>query len=116
MSKLIEMLGVERLLAYLDDLLLHTQDVASHVKLLRLVLQAHRASGIKINPEKTCLFRLTVEYLGYEVSTEGIKLIPSYVDKVINWPQPATGRDLAAFLGFTNYYREFLPDLQKERY
>ena len=33
------MLGVEGLLAHLDDLLLHTQDVDSHLKLLRLVLQ-----------------------------------------------------------------------------
>ena len=76
-SKLIEMLGVEGILAYLHELLLHTQDVSSHVKLLKLVLQAHRESGIKLNPEKRCLFRSKVEYLGYEVSTEGIKLIPS---------------------------------------
>ena len=76
-------------------------------------MQAHRAFGIKLNPEKTFLFRLKVEYLGYEVSTEGIKLIPSHVDKVINWPQPTTGRDLAVFLGFTNYYCEFLPGFQK---
>ena len=41
-SKLIEMLGVEGLLVNLDDLLLHTQDVDSHLKLLQLVLQAHR--------------------------------------------------------------------------
>ena len=32
---------------------------------------------------------------------------------MVNWPQPATGRDLAAFLGFNNYYPEFLPDLAK---
>ena len=57
------MLVVEGLLAYLDDLLLHTQDVASHVRLLWLVLQAHRAAGNKLNPEKTCLFRSTVEYI-----------------------------------------------------
>ena len=112
-SRLIEMLGVEGLLAYLDDLLLHTQDVDSHFKLLRLVLQAHRESGIKLNPEKTCLFRSKVEYLGYEVSKEGIKLIPGYVDKVLNWPTPKTGKEQAAFLGFTNYYREFLPDFAK---
>ena len=40
-------------------------------------------------------------------------MIPSYVDKVINWQKPPTGRDLAAFLGLTIYYREFLPDLAK---
>ena len=107
------MLGLEGLFAYLDDLLLHTQDVDSHLKFLRLVLQVHIESGIKLNPEKTCLFRSKVEYLGCEVSTAGIKLNPSYIDKVVNWPQPTTGRDLAAFLGFTNYYREFLPDFAK---
>ena len=40
-------------------------------------------------------------------------MIPSYIDKVVIGPQPTTGRDLAAFLGFTNYYREFLPDFAK---
>ena len=80
--------------------LLLTQDVDSHLKLLRLVLQAHRESGIKLNPEKTFLFRSKVEYLGYEVCTTGIELIPSYIDKVVNWPQPSTGRELAPFFGF----------------
>ena len=92
---------------------MHTQDVDYHLKLLRLVLQANGESGIKLNPEKTCLFRSKVEYLGYEVSTAGIKLISSYIDKVVNWPQPATGRDLAAILRFTNYYCDLLPDLAK---
>ena len=66
-----------------------------------------------MNLEKTCLFRSKVEYLAYEVLTAGIKLIPSYIDKVVNSPQPATERDLAAFLGCTNYYCEFLPDFAK---
>ena len=74
-----------------------------HEKLLKLVLQAHRESGIKLNLETTCLFRSKVEYLGYEFTSKGIKLIPSYIDKVVNWPQPTTGRDLAGLLGFTNY-------------
>ena len=77
------MLGVEGLLAYLDDLLLHTQDVDYHLKLLCLVLQAHRESGFKLNPEKTCPFGSKVEYLGYEVSTAGIKLIPVLLTKCL---------------------------------
>ena len=43
----------------------------------------------------------------------GIKLIPSYIDKMVNWPQTATGRDMAEFLVFTNYYHESLQILQK---
>ena len=40
-------------------------------------------------------------------------MIRSYIDKVVNWPQPTTGRDLAAFWGLTNYFCEFLPDFAK---
>ena len=39
--------------------------------------------------------------------TEGVKLIPFYVQKITEWPLPQTGKELSAFLGFTNYYRDF---------
>ena len=87
--------------------------IDSHLKLFHLILQAHSKSGIKRKLEKTCLFRSKVEYLGYEVSTTEIKLIPSYIGKVVNWLQPYTRRDLELFLGFLNYYSEFLPDFAK---
>ena len=40
-------------------------------------------------------------------------IINHTIDKVVNWRQPSTGRELVVFLGFTNYYREFLPDFAK---
>ena len=108
-QKLVDMLGEEGVLAYLDDLLLHTSDPDNHLRLLKLVFQAHRESGIKLNAEKTHLFRQEVEYLGHLISEQGITLLPSYVNKITEWPLPTTGKELAAFLGFCGYYREFLP-------
>ena len=35
--------------------------------------------------------------------------MPSYIQKIIDWPTLATGKELSAFLGFAGYYREFLP-------
>ena len=108
-QKLVDMLGVEGVLAYLDDILLHTSDAHTHINLLNLVFEAHRAAGIVLNASKTFLFQRQVEYLGHLVSQEGIKLIPSYVSKIVEWPLPSTGKELSAFLGFAGYYREFLP-------
>ncbi len=31
------------------------------------------------------------------------------MQKIVDWPLPQTGKELSAFLGFTNYYRDFLP-------
>ena len=69
---MIDMLGVEGVLAYLDDLLIHTDDLETHLKLLNLVFQAHQESGIKLNADKTHLFRTEVEYLGHLINAEGI--------------------------------------------
>ena len=63
-QRMIDMLGVEGVLAYLDDLLIHTDDLETHLKLLEIVFQAHREAGIKLNADKTFLFRIEVEYLG----------------------------------------------------
>ena len=91
------MLGVEGVLAYLDDLLIHSQDAEAHIKLLRLVFLAHREAGIKLNADKTSLFRTEVEYLGHVINTDGIKLMPSYVQKIVDWPLPTTGKELSSF-------------------
>ena len=77
--------------------------------LLDLVFQEHREAGIKLNADKTFLFRTEVEYLGQLISQDCIKLIPEYVSKIVEWPLPSTGKELSAFLGFAGYYKEFLP-------
>ena len=55
-QKIIDMLGVEGVLAYLDDLLIHTDDLETHLKLSHLVFQAHQESGKMLIAEKTHLY------------------------------------------------------------
>ena len=43
------MLGEEGILAYLDDLLIHTSSPENHLNLFKLVFQAHGEAGIKLN-------------------------------------------------------------------
>ena len=108
-QRLVDVLGVPGIATYLDDVLVHSEDLDTHVNLLSLVFDAHKEAGIRLNTSKTHLFQEEVEYLGHLVNAEGVKLIPSYVQKIVEWPLPQTGKELSAFLGFTNYYRDFLP-------
>jgi len=101
----VDILGVPGIVAYLDDVLIHSVDLDIHVNLLNLVFSA----GIRLNARKTHLFQEEVEYLGNLVSAKGVKLIPSYGQKITEWLLPQTGKELSAFLGFTNYYCDFLP-------
>ena len=67
-----DILGVPGIVAYLDDVLVHSADLETHVNLLQLVFSAHKEAGIRLNASKTHLFQEEVEYLGHLVNSEGI--------------------------------------------
>ena len=54
-----------------------------------------------------------VLYLGYLVSREGISTDPSKIDKVVNWSEPISTKEVQQFLGFVNYYRRFIQDFSQ---
>ena len=106
---LIEKLRSPHILAYVDDVIVHTPNLYIHLKELEKALQMHLEAGIKLNASKTHLFKQSAEYLGYEVDAEGIHMQEGYVEKILQWPVPETVKQLASFLGFTGYYRSFIP-------
>ena len=58
--------------AYLDDVILHTGDPDAHVDLLDQTLAAHYQSGTKLKAKKH--FEAAVDYLGFKVDQDGIKM------------------------------------------
>jgi len=87
-----------------------SNDLFIHAALLDQVLEAHGRTGIMIKQSKTFLFQKYVHYLGHDLSAAGISMIDEYVQKIVNWQAPTTGKDLASCLGFFSYYGVFLPD------
>ena len=69
---------------------------------------AHAAAEIKIQSWKTKLFQSKLEYLGHKISKGGVYMIPEYIQKIKNWPVPKTGKEVALFLGFAEYYQTFI--------
>ena len=116
-SRLVQMLlqgcDVRHILAYIDDIIAHTSSKEEHLRILRQIFEAHRKGGLKIAPAKTFLFRSKVDYLGHQVSRDGIEMVPSYVDLLLKWPKPTTPKELATFLGKSGYYRAFIKDYGK---
>ena len=112
-SRLVELaimkLRSPAILAYIDDVICATAELYEHLNELEKVFRMHREAGIKIKPEKTQLIREDVEYLGYVVSGDGVKMQDDYVKKIIEWPRPSTTKELNSFLGFIGYYRTFIP-------
>ena len=116
-SRLVELsimkLRSPNVLAYIDDIVCATKDLLQHLTELEGIFEMHREAGIKIRAEKTHLIQPEVEYLGYVVSPEGVKMKPSYVEKITEWPTPKTVKELNTFLGFAGYYRTFIAEFSK---
>ena len=70
-------------------------------------------AGLKLKPKKCEFFKLKIAYLGHIVSAKGIETDPKKVEAVRNWTVPKTVTDVRSFLGFTNYYRQFIKDYAK---
>ena len=99
------------LLLYLDDVIVFSSDVESHITRLEEVFCRLRAANLKLKPAKCELFKTKVKYLGHIVSEEGVATDPEKVSAVRDWPTPGCTSQLRKFLGTVGYYRRFCPGL-----
>ena len=59
-----------------------------------------------------CVFGVEkLQFLGYEVSKEGITLLEEKVKIIRDFPQPITKRKLCEFLGQHNFYHCFFTQI-----
>ena len=56
------------------------------------------------------LSRQSVTFLGHIVGHTGLECDPDKLSAVANWIPPITTKGVREFLGFTGYYRRFVPD------
>ncbi len=95
-------------IAYLDDILIYSVDPAQHTNDVRAVLKRLLKHGLFVKLEK-CVFRVKeISFLGFLLTTEGVKMEPSRVSTIAEWPEPTTFREIQVFLGFANFYRRFI--------
>ena len=98
------------LFVYLDDLILVSQDLDSHLTKLALVLQKFSDAGLKLNLPKCKFLRARIEFLGHLVDKDGIHTTPDKVKAVQNFPVPTSVNNVRSFLGLAGYYRAFIQD------
>ena len=95
---------------YLDDILIYSDDPTEHRSHVREVLRRLRKNGLYCRPDK-CHFSVdSVEYLGFFLTKDGLKMDPAKIRTVLEWPEPRKVKDIQSFLGFANFYRRFISD------
>ena len=105
------MAGLEFARAYLDDLLIISTETGfdKHLEKLEQVLSRLQEAGLKINAVKSFFARTNLEYLGYNISREGLRPSQKKVEAILQIKAPTTRKQLRRFIGMVNYYRDMWP-------
>jgi hypothetical protein len=66
-----------------------------------------------LKPEKCQFEQKKVEFLGVILSTGTVQMDLTKVKGIADWPPPKNIRDIRVFLGFTGFYRYFIPNYSR---
>ena len=81
----------------MDDVVIFSASFAEHKTLLRRIFDRLRESGIQLKPSKCLFARNLANFLGYELSSDGIKAQRRLTEAISNYESPKSVKELKQF-------------------
>ena len=100
----------DRILAYMDDIVIFSTIFKEHLENLEQIFQRLRSSGICLKLSKCVFAREKVNFLGFSLSREGIKPQSRLTEAIERFQRPSNKKELKGFLGLAGFYRAFIPN------
>ena len=102
--------------AIMDDLLLFTPSMKTHMEKLEDLLRAWLKNGLKIFSKKCQLFRTNLQYMGNEIFIQNrrvcVQPLRSRLEAVQKLQPPTTVKGCRSFMVMVNFLSMFCPELQ----
>lgn len=105
--------GIDNVFTYLDDVIIAATSLQSHNEKLKEVFQRFKMHNLKVQLDKSEFLQKHVNFLGHELTDQGLNPNKDKIKAVLNFPIPQTQKDIKAFLGLVGYYRKFIKDFAK---
>ena len=102
--------GLDGCVANQDDILLFGVTAAELRKRYNAVKERLAAKIFTVNEDKCVSFSTTLSFLGYEISSEGVKLEQKHVRKLLQLHPPEDVKEVEAFIGLINYFGRMIPN------
>jgi hypothetical protein len=95
---------------YIDDIVIYSKKADDHLQHIANILERLEKHGLRVKFSKCQLFKHEIEYLGYLVGKNGMKVNPKKIKAIQDFPTPKDIKGIQAFLGVVGYFRQFIPD------
>ncbi|CAI7861873.1 unnamed protein product [Closterium sp. NIES-54] len=102
-----------RVIVYLDDILIYSPDRAQHLQDIEAVFKILSENRLPTKASKCEFLQDRLEFSGHIISADGLEIDPKKIATIQAWHAPTNLTELQSFLGFVNYVRRFVPDMAK---
>ena len=109
MEKVLEGLTMKTCLCYIDDIVVFAETPEQLYARLEEVFHRLNDANLTLKPQKCSFFQESVDFLGFSVSKDGVRCSDKHIESVTNWPVPRDAPEVQTFLGFSGFYRKFVP-------
>ena len=96
---------------YFDDILIYSTSLEDHLAHLEKVLETLRQEHLYANLKKCTFCTDQLVFLGFVVSSQGLKVDEEKIKSVQDWPTPITIGHVRSFHGLASFYRRFVKDV-----
>ena len=93
---------------YLDDILVYGRTEEEYLNNLERVFERLQSHGLRLKAKKCYFGFQEVEWIGKVVSSEGLTMSRTRIQDLLDFPKPTLSKQLKSFLGFVNYFRDFI--------
>ena len=103
---------------YMDDIAIHTKPLPGeshqqhhtrHSRLTHHILDKLEKEDLYLKPKKCAFAQKEIDYLKVIIGKGKLRMDPKKLKGVADWTTPRTVTEVRQFLGFTGYYRYFVP-------
>jgi hypothetical protein len=98
-------------IVYLDDILIFSGNWDEHVRHVKQVLDTLKRENLHVKFSKCEFGKTSLAYLGHIVGGGQLKIDPSKIDVIVNWPEPKSLTKVRRFLSAFQSWRRFISNL-----
>lgn len=98
----------DKILIYMDDLLIATRKMKEHLAILNETFELARHHKLKFRLDKCSFLYNSITYLGYTINENGIQPSVANIESVVNYPILRNIKEVHRFVGLASYFRRFI--------
>lgn len=88
---------------YLDDIIIFSNSLETHIEKLKGVFDRITEYNLKLEPQKCHFLLQEIVYLGHLITDKGVQPDPKKIACVENYSVPKDPKEIKSFLGFLGF-------------